>query len=406
MDNYLETLLEEPIPRERSFPEEEYDARLARVRARMAEQGIELLLVHSAVDLCYLTGYQTLWPDAYACLAVPAAGELFMQVGAIEASCAVLHGDVKDLTLFDWVGSASAPAQLARLLRQRGYAGRRIGVQMGRIEMGNRGPVDAALYRELKTALPDAELIDATYLMFDVRVRKSPLEIAHLAEAARITGAGMEAAIAAVRPGLTENDIAATAAQVMIAAGSEFFSIDPIVNTGHRTGYFHTTFKRFPIEPDHHVQIELGGVYHRYTAPLMRTVVLGRPSDLVRRIIDAQLAALDRLYSNVRAGRTAHEIALETRTAVAGVDDLIFRSGHFGYSVGLGFPPTWTDGPMYIAEGNHRELEPGMVFHTPFSWRIPKKFVIGTSETIVVTDTGCDILSQAPRQVPIKSVSK
>lgn len=406
MDNYLDVLLAEPIPRERSFPKEEYDDRLARVRTRMAAQGIDLLLVHSAVDLCYLTGYQTLWPDAYACLAVPATGDLFMQVGAIEASCAVLHGDVTDLTLFDWVGSASAPAQLSELLRQRGYGDRRIGVQMGRIEMGNRGPVDAALYRELETALPHAELVDATYLMFDIRVRKSPREVAHLREAARITSAGMEAAVAAVRPGLTDNDIAATAAQVMIAAGSEFFSIDPIVNTGHRTGYFHTTFKRFPIEADHHVQIELGGVYHRYTAPLMRTVVLGRPSDLVRRLIDAQLTALDRLYSNVRAGRTAHEVAVATKPAVAGIDDLIFRSGHFGYSVGLGFPPTWTDGPMYIAEGNHRELEPGMVFHTPFSWRIPKKFVIGTSETIVVTETGCDVLAKVPRQVPVRPASQ
>jgi Xaa-Pro dipeptidase len=57
---------------------------------------------------------------------------------------------------------------------------------------------------------------------------------------------------------------------------------------------------------------------------------------------------------------------------------------------------------MYIAEGNHRELEPGMTFHTPFSWRIPKQFVIGTSETIAVTEAGCEILTRVPREVPIK----
>ena len=74
-----------------------------------------------------------------------------------------------------------------------------------------------------------------------------------------------------------------------------------------------------------------------------------------------------------RAGRTAHEVAVEVKRGVKDVDEEIFRSGHFGYSIGLGFPPTWTDGPMYIAEGNHRVLEAGMTFHTPHSYRIPAK---------------------------------
>jgi Xaa-Pro dipeptidase len=134
----------------------------------------------------------------------------------------------------------------------------------------------------------------------------------------------------------------------------------------------------------------------------MRTLVMGRPSAIAERIIEANLATLDLLYGNVKAGRTAHEVAVATQRGVGRLEGEIFRSGHFGYSVGLGFPPTWTDGPMYIAEGNHRELEPGMTFHTPFSWRIPKQFVIGTSETIAVTEAGCEILTRVPREVPIK----
>ena len=70
-------------------------------------------------------------------------------------------------------------------------------------------------------------------------------------------------------------------------------------------------------------------------------------------------ATLELVYSNIRAGRTAHEVAVEVKRGVKDVDEEIFRSGHFGYSIGLGFPPTWTDGPMYIAEGNHRVLEAG-----------------------------------------------
>lgn len=402
MENYLAALLCGPIPRELSFPREEYERRVTRTRTAMEAQGIDALLVHGAVDLCYLTGYQTLWPDAYSCLVLPLEDDPVMQVATVEASCAVLHSEIKDLVLYDWVGSDVAPRQLANLLEERGFGASRIGIQAGRIEMGNRGPVDARLARQLEAALPDATFIDATFLMFDLRVMKSDLEIAHLREAARITSLGMKAAIEAVTPGATENDIAAVAAQTMIENGSEFFSIDPIVNAGHRTGYFHTTFKRAPIEKPGVVQIELGACFHRYTAPQMRTVFLGEPDNMARRMIEANIATLELACENIRAGRTSHEVAVAIREGVRQLDDDIFRSGHFGYSIGLGFPPTWTDGPMYITEGSERVLEAGMTFHTPYSWRIPKKFVVGTSETIVVTADGCEVLTDTPREVTIK----
>ena len=402
MENYLNALLSGPVPRERSFQPEEYDARLARVRGKMATSEVDVLLVHSAVDLCYLTGYQTLWPDAYACLVVPIDSPPFMQVGEIEASCAVLHGDIQDLVLFDWVGIDAVSSQLAGLLAGRGFSRSRIGVQAGRIEMGNRGPVDAKLLDTLRDGLTDADFVDASLLMFDVRVTKSPAEIEHMREAARITTAGMRAAMEAVEPGKNENDIAALAARVMVEEGSEFFSIDPIVNAGHRTGYFHTTFKRHRISAGDPVQLEFGGCFHRYTAPQMRTVLTGTPNDLQRRIIDIQLAALETLYGAVRAGRSTTDIAREVGAVIGPLDDEVFRSGHCGYSIGLGFPPTWTDGPAYIAADCDRELVAGMTFHTPFSFRIPKEFVIGTSESIVVTDEGCDILTSDERSVVIK----
>ena len=84
MVDYLKECLKEPVPREWSFPESEYRARLAKTRQAMDEAGIDVLLVHAIVDNCYLSGYQSLWPEAYACLIVPRDGEPFMQVGEIE----------------------------------------------------------------------------------------------------------------------------------------------------------------------------------------------------------------------------------------------------------------------------------------------------------------------------------
>ena len=403
MAGYIDQLLKEPVPREWAFPESEYRERLAKVRAAMDRAGLDVLLVHSIVDMCYLSGYQTLWPDAYACLIVPRDGEPFMQVGEIEAGCAVLHGWVKDMATFSWVGSDAAPTQLAQLLESRGFHRKRIGVQSGRIEMGNRGPLDAATYLRLKELLPNAQFEDATLLMFNIRVVKSPAELEHMRRAARISSAGIRAAIEAATPGNTDNDLAKVGTQVMIDKGSEFFSIDPIVSTGHRSGWFHTTYKRFPLRTGDHILLEFGGCYHRYTAPLMRTVILGEPSDKAKRITEAALKTLNHLYENVRAGRTAHDVAIATVKGLKPIGDEIFRSGHFGYSIGLGFPPTWTDGPMYIVEGNETVLKPGMTFHTPLSLRVPREYVIGLSESIVVTETGCEILTQVERDVVVRA---
>ena len=403
MVDYLQECLKEPVPREWSFPEVEYRDRLSKVREVMDRAGIDVLLVHSVVDNCYLCGYQSLWPEAYACLVVPRHGEPFMQVGEIEGALAILQGYVTDIVTFSWVGSDIAPSQLAGLLSDRGFGARRIGVQMGSIEMGLRGPLDARACLRLQELLPDADFVDATRLMCDIRVVKSPAEIEHLRRAGAITVKGMKAAIEAVEAGSSENQPSAAAAREMMEAGSEFFSIDPITSGGHRSGWFHTTFKREPLHFGDHVLLELGGCWHRYTAPMMRTVILGEPGDTAKPIMEANRRTLELLYSNVRAGRTAHEVAVEVEKGLEDVDDMIFRSGHFGYSIGLGFPPTWTDGPMYIAEGNERVLEAGMTFHTPHSFRVPARFVIGASETIAVTETGCEILTPGvDRQTTIK----
>jgi Xaa-Pro dipeptidase len=134
----------------------------------------------------------------------------------------------------------------------------------------------------------------------------------------------------------------------------------------------------------------------------MRTVLTGKPDKLQQRMIEIQIAALETLYGAVRVGRSTRDVENEVTAVIGSLDSEIFRSGHFGYSIGLGFPPTWTDGPAYISGAKDLELTDGMTFHTPFSWRIPKQYVIGTSETIAVTKTGCEILTSEERSVVIK----
>ncbi|MEE9199310.1 MAG: M24 family metallopeptidase, partial [Dehalococcoidia bacterium] len=167
----------------------------------------------------------------------------------------------------------------------------------------------------------------------------------------------------------------------------------------HRTGWVHTSFKRTLIQAGHTVILEFGAAYHRYTGAIMHTAVVGQPSDPIRRLADASIGTLELLFQAVKPGRTAHEVAQEAKKGLKGIGDEVYWPGMFGYSIGLGFPPTWREMITYVAEGIDEPLQPGMTFHSPVSLRIPGSLGVGFSETWAVTEAGCEVLTDHKREL-------
>src|SRR5262249_54029848 len=180
-----------------------------------------------------------------------------------------------------------------------------------------------------------------------VRRVKSPREIAFIRRACQATAQGMAAALEEIRPGRTENDVAAAAFAGMVRDGSEFLTNDPIVTSGPRSGIPHTSFKRRLLEPGDAVLLEMGAAYNRYVGPLMRCAVIGSvaegPPDDVRRFADVCLEALDNAIAAVRPGAASGEVDEACRGTFerAGLYDY-FRK-RTGYSVGIGFAPGWVE---------------------------------------------------------------
>jgi Xaa-Pro aminopeptidase len=173
------------------------------------------------------------------------------------------------------------------------------------------------------------------------------------------------------------------------------------VRAGHRSGIIHATYKRHVVKPGDPVIIELGAVHHRYTAPLYGTVVMGKAPDRLRRLADTALAALAVLYENVRAGRTADDVARAAARGLAGVDPEVYLNEYHAYPVGLGFLPEWSEDSVWIMEGSTTVLRPGMTFHGVRSLRVPGLMAAGFSETIAVTETGCEILTAHQRELMV-----
>ena len=297
-------LKEGGVLQEMAFPREEYDARLAKVRKAMEEQDIDVLLVHHTPNFCYLAGYQSPLSNWYGCLILPREGEPIAQVIDIEVANLMVHGwDSENIHIFTWQRQVDAPSQLASILKERGYGNKRLGLEL-------RLPGCSGLTAlQLQQLLPEAKIIDASDLVYYLRAVKSPAEMAHIREAARITDIGMEAGLAAIAPGKMDNDLVAAACAAMIGAGSEYLSIQPMTYVRRRTSMTHVVAKRRTIEVGDPATISLTGVYHRYGAPLIRTAIVGEPSDLTKRLSDYVLIAHALLFENARPGRAASDVA-------------------------------------------------------------------------------------------------
>lgn len=379
------------IPSELAFSKQEYDRRLERTLAKMQDYRVDVLLVHTPRNQCYLTGFETLNMWQYSCLILSMGEPPILLVPEMEEAGVYLTSWIKDTVLFR--PDEDPVALTAKVLQEKGLDNAHIGLEMQSIS------ITPAQYLQLQEALPRATFVETSELVRGLGMIKSPAEIDYIRQAARITDQGIQAAIQEVAAGKTDQDLAAVAYESMIRAGSEYMCIQPIVTTGRRSGVPHSTHKRVLIAHGDPVFLEFGACIHRYSGPIMRTVVVGQASDAIKRTAEASITALNYAIEAMKPGVTGDEVAHAAWKGVQKDRPEIFYHGVVGYSIGLSFPPNWGDVPFFVLKGQQQRLEPGMVFHLPIAFRDIGTYCVGFSETVVITETGCEVMGSSPREL-------
>ncbi len=328
------------------FSKAEYADRLRRVRERMAQDNIDMLLVTMPEGMCYLHGLQVNWYQQND------GRSRMLNVTAV-------HVDHDKLIHFDSHAEIMATTSVAEDIRPPGGGAQRY--ESVAKELKAEGWLEGTVgleywsyrpnpgnYERLKAVYAGhgCTLVDGSDVLSDVRVQKSPAEIAVMEEAGRICDLGLQAITDNLRPGVTELQMYGAMMQAMADAGGETAGLLQGVKAGG-CKFLHGISSTRVIKAGDHVVADICGVKHRYHTNTCRGWHVGEPPAALVDIYKRNGHASQVLLDTAKAGTPVADLtrALRRYYKEVGVwemkqnGDLPGWTG--GYELGLSFPPSW-----------------------------------------------------------------
>lgn len=317
--------------------------RVERLRARMAEMGLEAFLVSTPENRRYLSGF------------TGSAGYLFIS-----------HKDAVLATDFRYVEQAGRQAPVFRVERIGGELDwlPRLASQVGAERIGFESThVTVAQHTAFAKALEaDSSqrpaLVATQGVVERLRAVKDPEELDLIQRAVTLADEAMERVSADLRPGVAEREVAWEMERAMRELGAEGASFDIIVAGGPNAALPHHRASDRPLQAGEPIVIDMGARYQGYCSDLTRTLYLDAPWDeTFRKVYQTVLEAQEAAVAGVRSGMTGGEADALARQAIqeAGYGDA------FGHSLGHGVGLAVHEYPRLAAQASDT-LEDGMVF--------------------------------------------
>lgn len=380
-----------------------FQGRTEELQRRMADEGIDLVLLTNADSVYYYTAY---WGDLGlefgrpTIVAVAAGGDVTLITAESESLMARAMTWVEDLdTYSDGVGNEWRDP-LDRVL------GSRAGGSTLAVE---RGDTPAVVSDHLRSGHGIADALDATPVVARMRMVKSTQELDMIRQAGRVAVAMGEGGRAVIAEGVPEYEVslaciaAGTRKAAEIIGGEDAHSLmSPMIHnlqvlqSGHFTSYthLHPTVRRIrrgdpvymcfcPIA--HFKQFKLG---------YDREYFVGEVKDEIARIYETAIAAQAAAIGAMRPGAIAEE--------VHGAAVEVYRAAGFSpsYRTGRAIGYSSLESPE-LKFGDRTKLEPGMVFAVDGGVTVPDVFGARVGDTVIVTEAGTEVATESPKDLTI-----
>jgi Xaa-Pro aminopeptidase len=349
------------------------------LRERMAETGTDLVVVGPSSHMVWLAGLSPHGDERPVMLMVSHdfAGLL---MPALNAESSRQH---TDLPFFAWSDGDGPDGALSELLNAAGAT--RPGMK---IALDETMRADFALL--VLDALPDARRGFLYETVGYLRARKDEGEYRILKANAVINDGAMRAAFAALRPGVTELQVAGVVREYYKANGAkpEFTS----VCFGENGAFPHHHTGERALKANEAVLIDIGGRSDGYPSDMTRVAFCGEPSAEFRKVHAvlerAVLAAVAAAKPGVPA-KTVDKAARDVVTDAGYGSFFLHRTGH-GMGIDIHEPP-------YITATAETILEEGHVFSIEPGIYLAGKFGIRLEEIVILRGNRAEVLSDLTR---------
>jgi len=384
------------------FTADEYQHRLAGLRALMRAGDVDAVLLTTESNHRYFTGHVThRWSHKYTGIfaLLPVEGEAILIVTPMEASMCAQDSWIETIRVFPAVHAMQGVDAITQAVGELGLARGRIGTELGGMDWMRMPYQD---FRQLQSDLPGIDFVDASPMMWQLRARKSKAEVDRIRAAVAITDEVYEALFATIKPGMTEREVYQFLAVEHLNRGAELpgsISMSPCIPGSQRVS--DQTLRRptdRPLVSGELITQDAGGVYRGYWSDYTRMFALESASNthaqLYRVIYDCLQAAIE-------ATRPGAPIADLVRASNA----VLRQQGHIDYAdsvTGIGhatgldiIEPPFIDiaDDVLLEEGMVLTIEPGLFAEGAF-------FML--EEDVLVTEHGAEVLSApAPAALPI-----
>jgi len=360
--------------------------RLADAAVAASLAGLDALLLTPGPDLRYVVGYDAHALERLTCLAVPVGGDPFLVVPRLELPAAQASPAGRlGIEMIAWDETDDPYALVAKRLA--GPSGRPPGV------VGLADRMWALMVLRFRAALPEAEQRLASLALSPLRARKSAAEIDALREAGQAIDRVHAQVPGWLRPGRTEEQVAADICEAIVAQGHSRADF-AIVASGPNAASPHHTASDRVLRAGDAVVVDIGGTMPTgYCSDCTRTYVVGTPPDDFAAYYQVLKHAQHAACEAVRPGISAEAVdaaAREPITAAGYGEYFMHRTGH-----GIGLE---THEDPYIVAGNTEQLRPGHAFSVePGIYPGPHGARI--EDIVVCTDTGSERLNLATRDL-------
>ncbi|SOH92213.1 Xaa-Pro dipeptidase [Monaibacterium marinum] len=367
-----------------------YFDRVERLRTQMRAVGADVFLCDHAEMLAWLTGY-TVSETFYRGVVVPLDGDpvwVLREIDVVPCRAATWVG-----TVLGYADHADAHAVMAEVIGR--FAPANIGADFTSFGF------TAYTRDRLGELLPEARFTNLHDVSNQIRAVKDAGEIENTTRAATIADGAMAAITAALEPGMRPRDAAVIAAHHYLTNGSDDYWVGPISISrrasagGHGMGFLHATFTENRLADGDILHVELVPRIANYSARFMRSIAIGAPRDEDIATMARMQTLQDAQFAAIRPGVKAADADAVLRDAMLAEGLRETYPNITGYQLGLyAKTPRSSDTSLSLHPAANWQFAQGQIFHLyTTAWGL------ALSETVVVTQDGCQLLTKTPRRI-------